>query len=260
MPSIDLNADVGESFGAWAMGDDCTLIKHVTSANIACGFHAGDPGIMRATIALAREHHVAIGAHPGFDDFRGFGRRELRMAPQDVEDIVVYQVAALAGMAAAQGVTLRHVKPHGAMYNMAARDRLLADAIARAVATVDRGLVLVGLSGSALIDAGVATRLTTASEVFADRAYEATGSLAPRSATRSVLTDPGTIATRVVGMVLTGTVAATDGSLVRVRPDTLCIHGDTPGAASMAAEVRKALDDAGIAVTARTIQRGANVR
>src|SRR5688572_1246590 len=154
MTAIDLNADLGESFGAWPMGQDEALMSSITSANVACGFHAGDPGVMRRTIALAKHHGVAVGAHPGFGDLAGFGRREMQVTPQEVEDLVLYQVAALAGMAAAQGVRLQHVKAHGALYNQACREAALAEAIARAVASLDRSLILLGLPASALMDAG----------------------------------------------------------------------------------------------------------
>src|ERR671918_905303 len=175
---IDLNGDVGERTGPG--GSDSALMPHLTSANVACGFHAGDAGLMRDTVALAREHGVAVGAHPSFPDLEGFGRRELQFSPADVEDFVCYQVGVLAAIAAAQGVRLQHVKPHGALFNMAARDAALADAVARATASVDRSLILFGLPGSELIRAGERAGLATASEVFADRAYEADGTLVSR--------------------------------------------------------------------------------
>src|SRR5687767_1298 len=169
---IDLNADVGESFGAYSMGNDAAIMRSITSANIAAGFHAGDPSILRQTIQLARDHRVAVGAHPGFPDLVGFGRRELRVTPRQAEDLVLYQIAAVAGVAAAEGVPLRHVKPHGALFNMAARDAALAEAIALATVAFDRRLILFGLAKSALLDAGRAAGLRVAAEVFADRAYE----------------------------------------------------------------------------------------
>jgi 5-oxoprolinase (ATP-hydrolysing) subunit A len=246
--AIDLNADVGESFGAWTIGDDAGVMLHVTSVNIACGFHAGDPGVMRATVTLARSHGVVVGAHPGFPDLAGFGRRELRMAPQDLEDAVAYQIGALSGIAAAQGVRIRHVKPHGALYNMAARDRTMADPIARAIVAVDRSLVLVGRAGSVLLDAGREAGLAVAGEAFADRTYEPDGRLSARSTPGSVLTDPETIAVRAVEMVRRRLVTATDGSALAIEPDTMCVHGDTPGAAGVARRLREALQDAGIQV------------
>src|SRR5688500_10362207 len=217
-------------------------MAHITSANIACGFHAGDPSVMRATVALAAEHGVAVGAHPGFPDLEHFGRRELQVAPRDVEDFVAYQVGALAAIAAAQGVRLQHVKPHGALFNMAARDSALADAIARATAVIDRSLILFGLPESELIAAGERAGLRTASEGFADRAYERDGSLVSRQRPGSVLDDPDIVVQRAVRMVRDGMVDTVDGSAVKLRIDTLCVHGDTPGAADLAARVRAALE------------------
>jgi UPF0271 protein len=247
---VDLNADVGESFGAWKLGHDAELIAHITSANVACGFHAGDPGVMRATVALARDHGVAVGAHPGFPDLAGFGRRELQVAPRDVEDFVVYQVGALAGVAAAQGVRLQHVKPHGALFNMAVREAELADAIARATALIDREMILFGLPGSELIAAGRRAGLRTACEAFADRAYAADGTLVSRQREGAVITDPERVLARVVGMVREKSVEAIDGTRVALDVDTICVHGDTPGAADLAARIRRVLMEAGIAVIA----------
>ena len=247
---VDLNADVGESFGPWVMGQDPVLFPHITSANVACGFHAGDPGVMRATVALAREHGVAVGAHPGFPDLSGFGRRDMRLSPRDVEDLVVYQIGALAAVAAAQGIRLQHVKAHGALYNMAVTEFALAEAIARATAAVDRSLVLLGLPGSQLLHAGERAGLRTASEVFGDRAYCPDGTLVPRTQPGAVIHDGDVVVQRVVAMVREQSVTAQDGTRVSLRVDTICLHGDTPGAAQLAARVRAALTDAGIAVTA----------
>lgn len=245
---IDLNSDLGESFGPWSMGDDAALMTSISSANIACGFHAGDPGAMRATIALAQAHGVAIGAHPGFPDLVGFGRRELKASPREVEDFVLYQVAALAGMAAAQGLRLQHVKAHGALYNMACRDRALADAIARAVAALDRSLVLFGLPDSELIRAGEDAGLRVAAEVFADRAYEPDGSLASRQTPGSVIHDAAAVVARAVQMVRERQVVATDGTVIALRADTICLHGDTPGAAGLARSVRQGLEAASVTI------------
>lgn len=222
----------------------------ITSANVACGFHAGDPGVMRATVALAREHGVAVGAHPGFPDLEGFGRRELQVSPRDVEDFVVYQVGALAAIAAAQGVRLQHVKPHGALFTMAVRDVALADAIARAAAVIDRALILFGLPGSELVAAGQRAGLRTAREGFTDRAYRADGTLVPRAQPGAVIHDPEIVVRRALRLVREGTVEAVDGSRVPLVIDTLCVHGDTPGAAELAARIRLALRDAGIDVKA----------
>jgi 5-oxoprolinase (ATP-hydrolysing) subunit A len=245
---IDLNSDLGESFGPWPMGQDAALMDSISSANVACGFHAGDPGAMRATIALARRKKVAIGAHPGFQDLVGFGRREIKASPAEVEDLVLYQVAALAGMAAAQGVTLQHVKPHGALYNMACRERALADAIAKAVAAFDRSLVLFGLPNSELLRAGQAAGLPVAAEVFADRAYDADGSLTSRSKPGSVIHDTQMVVARAIRMVRDKQVMAVDGSTIALQADTICLHGDTPGAAEHARAVRAGLEAAGIEV------------
>ncbi len=245
---VDLNSDLGESFGPWTMGRDADLMTSISSANIACGFHAGDPGKMRETVALAKAHGVAVGAHPGFPDLVGFGRRDMKASPREVEDFVVYQVAALAGVAAAQGVRLQHVKAHGALYTMACRDRAMADAIASGVAALDRSLILFGLPGSELLKAGKAAGLRVAAEVFADRAYEADGSLASRSKAGSVIHDTGVVVARAIRMVREREVVAIDGSTIRLDAETLCVHGDTPGAADLAHQIRKALEGAGITV------------
>ena len=246
---IDLNSDLGESFGPWPMGQDAALMDSISSANVACGFHAGDPGAMRATIALAREKSVAIGAHPGFQDLVGFGRREMKASAAEVEDLVLYQVSALAGMAAAQGVRLQHVKAHGALYNMACRDRALAEAIAKAVAAFDRSLILFGLPGSELLSAGKAAGLRVAAEVFADRAYDPDGSLTSRTKAGSVINDTQRVVDRAIKMVRDNKVLAVDGSTIALQADTICLHGDTPGAADHARAVRKGLQAAGIQVT-----------
>lgn len=245
---IDLNSDLGESFGPWPMGQDAALMDSITSANVACGFHAGDPGAMRATIALAREKGVAIGAHPGFQDLVGFGRREIKASSAEVHDLVLYQVSALAGMAAAQGLRLQHVKAHGALYNMACRDRALADAIAQAVASFDRSLILFGLPNSALLRAGEAAGLKVAAEVFADRAYDPDGSLTSRSTPGSVIHDTPAVVQRAIKMVKDKHVVAVDGSTIALQADTICLHGDTPGAAEHARAVRKGLEASGIDV------------
>ena len=247
---IDLNSDLGESFGPWPMGHDAALMDSISSANVACGFHAGDPGVMRATIALAREKGVAIGAHPGFQDLVGFGRREMKATAREVEDLVLYQVAALAGMAAAQGATLQHVKAHGALYNMACRDRSLADAIARAVAAIDRSLILFGLPYSELLTAGRAAGLGVAAEVFADRAYDPDGSLTSRHKPGSVIHDTAQVVARAVKMVREQQVVAVDGSTIQLQADTMCLHGDTPGAAALARDIRNGLESAGIRIAA----------
>jgi 5-oxoprolinase (ATP-hydrolysing) subunit A len=240
---IDLNADLGES-----IGDDEGIIPSVSSANIACGFHAGNPAIMRTTVQLAKHHGVAVGAHPSFRDVEGFGRREMQLEAAELEALVAYQIRALAEIASDEGLRLNHVKPHGALYNMAARDAGMADAVAQAVRTVDASLVLFGLSGSELIAAGERAGLRVASEVFADRGYHPDGSLAPRGTPGAVLTDMAEVARRAVGMATRQAVTAGDGTSVPVRADTICIHGDTPAAAALARAVRQALVAAGIEV------------
>jgi 5-oxoprolinase (ATP-hydrolysing) subunit A len=245
---VDLNSDVGESFGAYTIGQDPVLLPHITSANVACGFHAGDPSVMRATIAMARQHGVAVGAHPGFPDLVGFGRRDIHATPREVEDFVVYQIGALAAVAAAQGVRLQHVKPHGALFNMAVNDAALSDAIARATAAVDRSLILFGLPNSELVRAGVRAGLRTASEVFADRAYEPDGTLVSRRKPGAVIHDVATVVERVIRMAKDRAVVAVDGSHVRLEVDTICVHGDTPGAAELAARIRQALTSSGVEV------------
>jgi 5-oxoprolinase (ATP-hydrolysing) subunit A len=245
---IDLNSDVGESFGAYRIGADADLVPHVTSVNVACGYHAGDPAVMRATVRLARAAGAAVGAHPGFPDLVGFGRRELRASPREVEDMVVYQIGALAAIAQAEGVGLAHVKAHGALYNMAARDRALADAIAAAVRAVDRSLILFGLPGSELMRAGEAAGLAVAAEGFVDRAYAPDGSLASRTTAGSVLHDPDVVVQRALDMVQHGRVTSVDGSRLAFRVDTLCVHGDTPGASDLVRRLRQGLEQHGIDV------------
>lgn len=247
---IDLNSDVGESFGPWRMGEDAALMPAITSANVACGFHAGDPSVMRETVALARAAGVAVGAHPGFPDLGGFGRREMRCSPREIEDLVVYQVAALAGVAAAQGVALQHVKAHGALYNMACRDRGLADAVARATAAVDARLILFGLPGSELLMAGRRAGLRVAAEGFADRAYEPDGSLVARAKAGSVIHDEPSVVRRAVRMARDRKVTTIEGGEIALDVDTLCLHGDTPGAAALAAAIRRGLEQEGVRVAA----------
>ncbi len=229
--TIDLNSDMGEG-----VGEDDALLAVVSSSNIACGMHAGDPSVMRRTVRAAKAAGVAIGAHPGFPDLEGFGRRDVQMPPAEIEDSVIYQVAALAGIAAAEGAALAHVKPHGALYNMAAKDAAMADAIARAIAQVDRVLVMVGLPGSALERAAAKAGLRFAAEGFADRAYEPDGSLVSRAKPGALITDPARAAAGALGMAREG------------RVSTICIHGDTPHAAAIGAAVRRALDEAGVQV------------
>jgi 5-oxoprolinase (ATP-hydrolysing) subunit A len=245
---VDLNADIGESFGIYTIGNDEALLRSITSGSIACGFHAGDPSVMRRTVRSAVRAGVAIGAHPSFPDLAGFGRRDLAASPEEIFDLVVYQIGALNAIAQTEGARLEHVKPHGALYNMSVRRKDVAEAIARAVASVDGNLILVGLAGSELLSAGTRLSLRVAAEGFVDRSYEPDGTLTPRQTAGSVMTGPGVAAERAVQIVRDRRVTARDGTNVGLHADTLCIHGDTPDAASLAAAVRLALEQAGITV------------
>jgi 5-oxoprolinase (ATP-hydrolysing) subunit A len=251
MPSIDLNCDLGESFGRWSLGHDAEVMESITSANVACGYHAGDPNVMRDTVRLARTKGVAVGAHPGFPDLVGFGRRNMTASPREVEDFVLYQIGALHAIAAVEGVKLHHVKAHGALYNMAIRDRPLADAIARAVAAFDRSLILFGLPATELLRAGEAAGLEVAPEGFADRAYEPDGSLTPRSRAGAVIHDPDEVVKRAVRMARDGVVTATNGQDIPMRVATICTHGDTPGSHELTRLLRAGLEREGIQVRAQ---------
>lgn len=248
--TIDLNSDLGESFGAWRMGNDAALLAIVSSANIACGFHGGDPDIMRGTVAMAVEHDVAIGAHVSLPDLQGFGRREMAVTPNEAYALTLYQIGALHGFAQAAGTRLRHVKPHGALYNMAARDPKLAASIARAVRDFDPALRLFGLANSALIDAGKAMSLPVAAEAFVDRRYRADGSLQPRREPDAVIQESDEAIAQAMGMAREGRVRAVDGSMVALQADTLCVHGDGNHAVDFARELRAALEAAGIGIVA----------
>jgi UPF0271 protein len=247
---IDLNCDLGESFGAWRMGEDAALLALVSSANVACGFHAGDPAIMQRTVALAVQHGVAIGAHVSLPDLQGFGRREMAVTPAEVHAMTLYQLGALHAFARAAGTTVAHLKPHGALYNMAARDRALADAIAAAVRAFDPGLQLFALAGSALLDAGRAADLAVVSEAFADRRYRADGSLQPRREADAVIEDPAEATAQALGMAQQGEVIAVDGQRVQLQADTLCLHGDGAHAVHFARNLRTALEAAGLRIAA----------
>ena len=249
---VDLNCDLGESFGRYRLGEDEAMLRVVTSANIACGLHAGDPQVMARTVALARQNGVAVGAHPGYPDLQGFGRREMSLAPDELEACILYQLGALGAFTRAAGVPLVHVKPHGALYNTVARDSRLADAVARAVAAFDAYLVVVTLPDSALGQAARSLGLRVAREGFADRAYRADGTLAPRSQPGAVIHDPAQVAERAVRMVTRGEVLTANGQAIPLRVDTLCIHGDTPGAAGIAAQLRAALEAAGVQIAPLT--------
>ena len=247
---IDLNCDLGESFGAWRMGDDAALLALVSSANIACGFHAGDPDIMRDTVALAVAHGVAIGAHVSLHDLQGFGRREIAVTAAEVHALTLYQIGALHAFARAAGSRLTHVKPHGALYNMAARDRPLADAIANAVRDFDPQLRLFGLAGSALIDAGHALGLPVAAEVFADRRYCPDGSLQPRRESGAVIEDAAAASAQAISLARDGRVQTVAGDWLNLQADTVCLHGDGTHAVALAQQLRLALQAVGLRIAA----------
>jgi len=255
MAQIDLNCDMGEGFGSWPMGSDLEILDHVTSANIACGFHAGDPATMHRTVEAALAKGVAVGAHPGLPDLQGFGRRAMALTPDEAYDIVVYQVGALAGFAKALGGRLSHVKAHGALYNMAAKDFDLSAAIAKAVRDVDCELVLFGLAGSQTIRAAESVGLRAAAEVFADRTYQDDGSLTPRSCPDALIEDVQQAVSQAKRLVIEGQVRSASGKDVHVRADTLCIHGERPGALVFVKRIRAELEREGVAIAAlRTVR------
>jgi len=250
MYRIDLNADLGESFGSYKLGMDAEVIPFLTSVNIACGFHASDPSVMEKTVAMAAAAGVSVGAHPGFPDLQGFGRREMNMTPAEAEAMVLYQLGALGGFCRAHGTAMHHVKAHGALYNMAAKDMDLAMAIGRAIKRFDPGLIYVGLSGSRMIDAARELGLRCASEVFADRAYEEDGSLVSRRKPGAMITDEDLAISRVCRMIKEGRVEAITGKDIIINADTVCIHGDSPKALLFAEKIRRGLKDAGIEISA----------
>ncbi len=250
MRQIDLNCDMGESFGSYSFGSDHELISFISSANIACGFHAGDPTTMKKTVRLALEHSVKIGAHPGFDDVKGFGRRTISITPEEAYDIVLYQIGALNGFVTAEGGSLHHVKPHGALYNMAAVNKKLAEAIAKAIYKINRELILYGLSGSELIVAGEKYGLKTANEVFADRTYQADGTLTPRNDKVSIINDETTAVEQVLKMLKTNKVMTTEGKEIPIQADTICIHGDSEHAVRFAKKIYYALQEHNINIKA----------
>ena len=248
--SVDLNCDMGESFGAWTMGSDAALLPFITSANIACGFHAGDPAVMKRTVRAALQHNVAIGAHPGLPDLVGFGRRDMALSPEEAFDLTVYQLGALAAVARAEGGQLHHLKPHGALYNMAATSAALAEAIAEAVYKVQPELTLYGLAGSELTRAGEKLGLRTAHEVFADRTYQANGTLTPRRQPDALITDADAALAQVLRLVQEGRVRSQQGPDVALRADTVCLHGDGAHALAFAQRLHQELRAAGITLQA----------
>ena len=246
--TIDLNADVGEGYGAWPTPADADLFPLISSASIACGFHAGDPTLMRETAALAARSGVTVGAHPGYPDLLGFGRRELGASAPEVRDYVTYQVGAMMACAAGAGTIVRYVKPHGALYNRGVREPVIARAIADGVRVVDPGLALLGLAGSALLAAAADAGLRPVPEAFLDRGYRADGSLVPRDQPGALVEDPVAAASRAVGIVIQGEVQTADGGVIRVAAQSLCVHGDGPRAAAVLRAVRQALTAAGVSV------------
>ncbi len=248
MTTIDLNSDLGEGYGAWSMGDDAAMLDVVSSANIACGFHAGDPTIMLATCRAAAERGVAVGAHVAYRDLAGFGRRPMHVTPDELHADVVYQLGAMTATARVAGTRVTYVKPHGALYNTACADPVQAEAVVRAIADVDPSLAVLALPDSELLRAAERHGLRAVSEAFADRAYEPDGSLVSRSTPESVLHDPEQVAQRVLRMVTDGVATAVDGSEVSVRADSVCVHGDSPDAVAMARAIRRLLTEQDIAI------------
>jgi len=250
MPTIDLNSDLGESFGQWSMGDDAAMLDIVTSANVACGFHAGDPAGILRTLEAAAAKGVTIGAHVAYPDLVGFGRRNMDIASDELSADVIYQIGALQALATAAGTAVRYVKPHGALYNTIAHDTRQALAVIEAVRVVDSTLVLVALAGSPLIELARRESLTCIAEAFADRAYTPQGTLVSRREPGAVLHDAEQVARRMLRLVQSGEVEAIDGSITRIEADSICVHGDSPGAIQMAREVRQLLERSGVSLSA----------
>lgn len=248
MYKVDLNADLGESFGAYTIGMDSEVLRYITSANVACGFHAGDPVVMQKTVAMAAKNGTAVGAHPGYPDLMGFGRRNMNITPDEACAYIKYQVGALSAFAKAAGMKLQHVKPHGAFYNQAAVNDKLAEAICRGVYEVDPELILLGLAGSAHIRAAKAVGLRTASEVFADRGYMEDGTLVPRSQPGAMIHDRAEAIARTVRMVKEGTVETVTGKVIPIQADSICVHGDNPDAIGFVKEIREKLEAEGVTV------------
>lgn len=248
MKAIDLNSDLGESYGAWRMGDDAAMLDIVSSANVACGFHAGDPSGILRTMRAAAQRGVTVGAHVSYPDLVGFGRRDMDIAPADLTADVIYQIGALQGLAAAAGTTVRYVKPHGALYNRIAVDALQGAAVIEAIKAVDPALALMGLAGAQILDQARAAGLAVVAEAYADRAYTPSGHLVPRREPGAVLHDASLIAARMVRLATEGVVEAIDGSVIRIDAQSICVHGDSPGAVAIAREVRRRLEGHGLGV------------
>ncbi len=245
---VDLNSDLGESFGAWTMSDDVAMLDVVSSANIACGFHAGDPAGILQTLHAAKERRISVGAHVGYRDLVGFGRRDMDPSREELRADVIYQIGALKGLAAAAGTSVTYVKPHGALYNTIAVDRRQADDVISAILSVDPSLTLVALAGSPLVDQARSAGLTVVAEAFADRAYKSDGSLVSRREKGAVLHDPDLVASRMLQMVREGAIDSIDGQLTRIEAQTICVHGDSPSAVLMASRLRTVLEEAGVPI------------
>lgn len=248
MKTVDLNCDLGESFGNYTIGLDDKVIPFISSANIACGYHAGDACVMDKTVAMCKAAGVSCGAHPGFPDLMGFGRRTMKVSPTEAKDYIIYQVGALKAFCEANGTKLNHVKPHGAMYNMAGKDHELALAIALGIKAVDPDLIMLGLSGSELLKAAEEVGLPCASEVFADRAYEDDGSLVARSKEGAVIKDAGMAVSKVIGMIKNGTVTSINGKVIPIKADSVCVHGDNEKALDFVTMMRVSLKNEGIGI------------
>ena len=249
MARVDLNCDLGESYGRYTLGRDADVLKYVSSCNIACGYHAGDPTVMRNTVRMAHEAGVSIGAHPGFPDLMGFGRREMKVTPNEAYAYVMYQVGALQAFVHAEGATLKHVKPHGALYNQCAVDRNLADAVAQAIKDIDPNLVIVGLANGQLIEAGCAIGMKTANEFFVDRNYTPEGVLVSRTLPTALIEDESLAIERLKRVIITGELEAVDGTLIKLEAHTVCVHGDGSKALEFTSRINRDLAQEGIEIT-----------
>lgn len=254
--SIDMNSDLGEGYGAWTMGDDAAMLNIVSSANVACGFHAGDPSGILETVRQAAQRGVAVGAHVSYPDRVGFGRRAMDVAPTDLAADVIYQIGALQALCAAAGTRVTYVKPHGALYNTIAEDARQGEAVISAIKAADSSLALMGLAGAPILKRAADAGLATISEAFADRAYTPSGALVPRRESGSILHDANLVADRMLQLAMEGTIQAIDGTVLRLQADSICVHGDSPGAVQMAARVRQVLTAQGVSIVANSKRTG----
>lgn len=249
MFQVDLNSDLGESFGNYQIGMDEEILKYVSSANIACGWHGGDPMVMDKTVALGKKYDIGIGAHPGFFDLMGFGRRNMDASPEEIKNYVKYQLGALMAFTVSHGEKIQHVKVHGAMYNMAAKNKKISDSIAQAVSEIDKDIILLGLANSEMIESGKKFGLKTANEVFADRAYNNDGTLVSRNIKGAVIHDKNLAVTRVIKMIKAGKVTSITGEEISIKADSICVHGDNPEALNFVKKIREELEKEGILIT-----------